>query len=379
MREIDTVTHKAAELCGSESSSMVPVPRMSQRWCSAFSMAVVLSLWGHLTSYAAELPLVAWHGRTMGSPYTIQIAGTNLAQAQIEDLRAKMEQTLTEVNRQMSHYVPESELSRFNRTPTCSPFKVSPAFARVTRFALEMSRRSAGAFDPTLGPLINLWGFGEQGERLAVPSEADLEEARKIVGAKRIAVTEQDELIKEIPELSLNLSGVAKGFGVDELVRVLVRHGFTNSYVAIAGEVRVLGLNARGTKWRIGISVPVSHWRESDPFAGVASLSNQAISTSGDYQKFFTDAQGKRLSHIIDPRTGWPVRHNLGGVTVVGPDSMTADALATTLFVLGCEEGLKFVEKWPNAAALFIVREPGDSFRQVASSRFAELTGYQPE
>jgi thiamine biosynthesis lipoprotein len=279
----------------------------------------------------------------------------------------------------MSHYLPESELSRFNRAPAHTPFKVSPAFARVTRFALEMSRRSAGAFDPTLGPLINLWGFGEQGERLVAPSEVDLKEVLEIVGAGRISVTEQNELVKDIPELSLNLSGVAKGFGVDEMVKVLVQHGFTNCYAAIAGEVRGLGLNARGTKWQIGVSLPVSHWREDDPFAGVASLSNQAISTSGDYQKFFTDAQGQRLSHIIDPRTGWPVRHNVGGVTVVGPDSMTADALATTLFVLGCEEGLKFIENWTNAAALFIVREAGESFRQVASSRFTQMTGYQPE
>jgi thiamine biosynthesis lipoprotein len=108
--------------------------------------------------------------------------------------------------------------------------------------------------------------------------------------------------------------------------------------------------------------------------AAVASLSNQALSTSGDYQKFFTDAQGRRLSHIIDPKTGWPVQHNVGGVTVVAPDSMTADALSTSLFVLGAEAGVKFIEAWTNAAALFILQESDGRYRQIPSSRFAAMT-----
>jgi FAD:protein FMN transferase len=196
-------------------------------------------------------------------------------------------------------------------------------------------------------------------------------------GFRHLRITEQDELIKDIPALTLNLSAVAKGFGVDEVVSLLRRRGLTNIHASIAGEVRVLGHNSRGTRWQIGISVPLAHWTEDDPMAGVVSLSNQAISTSGDYQKFFTDARGRRLSHILDPTTGWPVQHNLGGVSVVAPDSMTADALGTTLFVLGPAEGLKFIESWTNAAALFIVREPDGSCRQIPSYRFAALSGYQ--
>jgi len=124
----------------------------------------------------AELAVTQWQGRTMGSPYTVKVVGTNLTQAQIDALQAEVDERLKEVNRQMSHYQPDSELSRFNRAPAHTPFKVSPEFARVVRFSLEMNRRSHGAFDPTLAPVINLWGFGEQTDRRAVPAEAELQE-----------------------------------------------------------------------------------------------------------------------------------------------------------------------------------------------------------
>jgi thiamine biosynthesis lipoprotein len=314
----------------------------------------------------------------MGSPYTVQIVGASLEPGQLEDLQGEVERTLLEVNRQMSHYQPESELSRFNRAAAGTPFKVSPEFARVMRFTLELCRQTGGALDPTLAPVINLWGFGEKTAERAVPEAEALEAARRHTGWRHLRVTTGDELIKDIPELTVNLSAVAKGFGVDQMVEVLQRRGFTNVYASIAGEVRVLGHNARGTNWQIGISAPISNWREDGPMTAVVSLSNQAISTSGDYQKFFFDTRGRRLCHILDPKTGWPVQHNVGGVSVVAPDSMTADALSTVLFVLGAEAGLQFIEGWTNAAALFIVREAEGRFREIPSSRFERLTGHRP-
>jgi FAD:protein FMN transferase len=314
----------------------------------------------------------------MGSPYTVQIAGTNLAPDRVATLKDEVDDRLKEINRQMSHYQPDSELSRFNRAPAGVPFKIAAEFARVARFSLELHRRSQGAFDPTLGPVINLWGFGEQTEQRRVPGEEELRAALHKTGAQHLVVTDHDELVKDLPELTLNLSAVAKGFGVDEMVRVLRGHGLTNIYASIAGEVRVLGHNRRGTNWQVGIAAPVELWRENDPIAAVASLSTQALSTSGDYQKFFTDPQGRRLCHILDPRTGWPIQHNIGGISVVASNSMTADALATTLFVLGLEAGMRFIDSWSNAAALFIVREADGRFRQLPSARFADLTGYRP-
>jgi len=348
-----------------------------QAWFALWSTSAVLGLCGN-SGQTAELPVIRWQGRTMGSPYTVQVVGTNLTQAQTDTLKAEVEDRLKEVNRQMSHYQPDSELSRFNRAPARTPFKVSPEFARVVRFSLELYRRSQGAFDPTLAPVINLWGFGEKTDQRSVPLEAELRAAMKTTGCQHLSVTANDELVKDIPELTVNLSAVAKGFGVDEMARVLRGHGLTNIYASIAGEVVVLGHNPRGTNWQVGITAPLANWREDDPMTAIVSLSNQAISTSGDYQKFFTDAQGRRLCHIIDPKTGWPVQHNVGGVSVVAQDNMTADGLATTLFVLGPEAGLRFIDSWTNAAALFIVRETEGKFRSIPSSRFASLTGYQP-
>jgi thiamine biosynthesis lipoprotein len=314
----------------------------------------------------------------MGSSYTVRLVVRELAEEELSALRTEVERELAEVNRQMSHYQPDSELSRFNRAPARTPFKVSPEFARVVRFTLELCRESKGALDPTLGPVINLWGFGEKTTNRAVPPAEALTAALRKTGYRHLSVTARDELVKDIPDLTLNLSAVAKGFGVDRIVAVLARHGHTNCYASIAGEVRVRGLNSRGGKWRIGISDPLSNWRENDPITAVAALSDQALSTSGDYQKFFFDAQGHRLCHIFDPSTGWPVQHGVGGVSVVAEDSMTADALSTALYVLGVEEGLRLIETRTNAAALFIVREAEGRFRQIPSSQFAALTGYQP-
>ena len=169
------------------------------------------------SGHAADFPIIRWQGRTMGSPYTVQIVGTNLTPAQVDLLKTGVEQRLQEVNRQMSHYQPDSELSQFNRAPAHTAFKVSPEFARVVRFSLEIYRRSQGAFDPTLAPVINLWGFGEKTDQHAVPPEVELKTAMKWTGGSHLSVTAKDELVKDIPELTINLSAVAKGFGVDEI------------------------------------------------------------------------------------------------------------------------------------------------------------------
>lgn len=324
------------------------------------------------------LSVVEWQGRTMGSPYTVKIVDGKLTENDQAAIREEIEKTLVEVNRQMSNYLPDSELSRFNRAPADLPFKVSPEFAKVARFSLEMSRFSEGAFDPTLGPLVNLWGFGEKTGDHVVPDQAKLRAVMATVGWKHLKIGGPDELIKDTPELALDLGGVAKGYGVDRMIDALRARGFKNLYASIAGEVRVLGHNPRGTQWMLGITVPVDHWRENHPMAAMVSISNMALSTSGDYQKFFIDSSGRRLCHIIDPRTGSPVSHSLASVTIVGPDSMTADGLSTSLFVLGPEEGMKKIESRKDAAALFILREKDGSFRQLASSRFGEFTGYRP-
>jgi thiamine biosynthesis lipoprotein len=352
------------------STKSLPLPA----WC-ALAITLVAAAPKCL---AADLPVTTWQGRTMGSDFTVKIVDGKLSAEQVTALKAEIEKTLAEVNRQMSNYQPDSEISRFNRAPAKIPFKVSADFAKVLRLALDLSRQSNGAFDPTLGPLINLWGFGEKNQEHTVPSAGLLQAAMAKTGWQNLTITTTPELVKDLPDLALDLGAVAKGFGVDEMIRVLRSHDLENVYASIAGEVRVLGHNPRGAKWVLGISVPVDHWREDSPMAAAVSISNQALSTSGDYQKFFVDAQGRRLCHIIDGKTGTPVQHALAAVTVVAPDSMTADGIATTLFVLGHEAGLKFIDAHDTAAALFIVREKDGTFRQIASAKFTDLTGYVP-
>jgi thiamine biosynthesis lipoprotein len=333
---------------------------------------------GCTLAQAENFPQIAWEGRTMGSSYAVKIVDGKLSEKAVDELKVEIEKTLSEVNRQMSNYRNDSELSKFNRAPAMVPFKVSADFARVVKKALELSRQSDGAFDPTLGPLINLWGFGEKGQSKTSPTTEALRAAMARTGWRHLSVTPKNELIKDIPGLSLDLGALAKGFGVDQMMAVLHRHGLNNVYVSIAGEVRVAGHNTRGTKWVLGVSVPVDHWRIDKPMAAMLMISGRALSTSGDYQKFFIDANGRRQCHIIDGKSGAPVQHNLAAVTVVAQDSMSADGLSTILFILDAEAGLQYVEARDNVAALFIIREKDGSFRQVASSKFAAFTGYKP-
>lgn len=330
------------------------------------------------TAIAADLPLTEWQGETMGSTYTVKIAGTNLVSPQLDSLKRAVDSRLKEVNRQMSHYQPDSELSRFNRAAAQKPFRISADFARVLRTAMDLSQRSGGAFEPTLGPVINLWGFGEASSLRHTPDESQLREALAQTGLHHLRLTDETELVKDIPGLQLNFSAIAKGFGVDAMAEAVRWRGHTNFYVSISGEVFGSGLNARGASWQVGIPAPMNDWRPGDPTVTVLSISGRAVSTSGDYQKYFVDAQGRRQSHVFDPRTGRPVQHNLGSVTVVADTCTLADALSTTLFVMGPEAGPKFIETITNAAALFVVREADGRFRAFSSSRFARLTGQQP-
>jgi FAD:protein FMN transferase len=326
----------------------------------------------------AERPLIAWQGRTMGSTYVVKLVDAALSEPQVTSLKDAIERRLQEVNHQMSSFQSDSELSCFNRAAAHAAFPVSPELAFVVREGLELSRRSHGAFDPTLGALINLWGFGEQTNARAVPSENQLRAALAQTGGGHLTVTAQDALVKDIPGLALNLSSPAKGFGVDAMARVLQGHGLTNYYTAIGGDVSTSGHNPQGQKWQVGVAAPLPDWRPGDPMVTVLALSGQAVSTSGDYEKYFVDAQGRRLGHIFDPKTGFPVQHALASVTVVADRCMRSSSLATTLFVMGPVAGPAWIETWTNAAALFVVREADGRPRIITSHRFVELTGYRP-
>jgi len=337
--------------------------------------AIVLAL----PVVAAQSELLTWSGQTMGTTYTIKIAGVTPTDQLLSELRAAVERRFDEINRQMSHYLPDSELSRFNRSPATTPVKVSAGFARITRRALELARDSGGAFDPTLEPLINLWGFGPKGGTGQVPTAEQIAAAQRLCGARHLRVTAADELEKDISGLQLNLGAIAKGYGADEAARVLRERGYTNLFVSVSGEIVAFGLNPDGRPWQVGVERPHYSRRRGAELSAIVALSGRALSTSGDAHNFFRDATGRVYAHILDLDTGRPVEHNVASVTVIAPDALTADGVATTLFVLGLERGLRWVEERPAVAALFIVRGEVDRFRLVPSRRFPpnEMKGEQ--
>ena len=315
-------------------------------------------------------PLLTWEGRTMGTTYMVKIAGVAQDDALAADLRAAVEARFDEINRQMSNYQPDSELSRFNRSTSLAPIRVSAEFARVVRHALALNRDSGGAFDPTVGPLVNLWGFGPSGQRSEPPPDAEVEACRANCGAGHLQVADPNELQKDIPGLQLDLGGIAKGHGSDEAAKVLLERGYSNLFVAVCGEIVAFGSNPEGKPWQVGVERPIQDLPRGADYSAIVPLSGRALSTSGDTYNYFKDTEGTTYSHILDPATGRPIRHQLASVTVIGPDGRSADGIATTLYVMGPERGLEWIEARPDYAALFIVRTGEDEFKLVASSRF---------
>jgi thiamine biosynthesis lipoprotein len=316
----------------------------------------------------------AWSGEAMGSTYAVKVVQSTLSDERLEELKAAIENRLQEINREMSTYQPDSELSQFNQSTSTAPFKVSASLADIVRFALHLNQRSGGAFDPTLAPLFELWGFGAKDRFEKVPSEEEIAQAKALTGCLHLTVTDKDELRKDIPQLRVNLNAVGNGYGADEVVRIIRSYGISNMFVEVAGEVAVTGLNPHREKWRVGIDVPTPGTLPGENLQAILHLSNQAVATSGDYRNFVADEKGNRYSHIFNPLTGRPITHNLASVTVVATNCLLADGLSTTLFVMGAEAGKKWIEQFPDASALFTVRNPDGTFTQILSKGFQEMT-----
>lgn len=314
--------------------------------------------------------LTTWEGRTMGTTYSVKIAGVPPSPELVARLRALVETRFAEINREMSHYQPDSALCRFNASTALAPVKVSAEFARVVRHSLALSRDSGGAFDPTLGWLINLWGFGPAGRRDEPPTDAEIRDNLLKCGAVHLTVSDHDELQKDIPELALNLGAVAKGYASDEAARVLRAQGYSNILVSVCGEIVAGGANPEGKPWQVGVERPIQDLPRGAAHIAIVPLSNQALSTSGDTYNYFRDEGGKVYSHVLDPASGRPIQHKLASVTVIAANGLSADGLATTLYVMGPERGLAWIEERPQYAALFVVRISEDDFKIVASSRF---------
>lgn len=308
------------------------------------------------------------HGATMGTTYTVKIIDSPLGETALKKLRREIDSVLQEINRQMSTYLPDSEISRFNRSTSTTPFNVSTPLADVVKFSLEISKASEGAFDPTLNPLIKAWGFGDEPYRRA-PDDDALRVAKQATGYRYIHVNPENQLIKKHPDLQLNLNAVAKGYAVDKVAEVIQSKSITNLFVEIGGEVIVQGHNLEGTPWRIGIERPLRSTPGQRPY-GIVHLSSGALATSGDYHQYCHVTENRYQAHVLDPRTRRPLQHDLASVSVMAKTCKEADALATALFVMGPEQGLEWVENHPDTEALFLIRRDDGTFSEIKSSGF---------
>lgn len=303
-------------------------------------------------------------GLTMGTTYTIKIYAPDL-QLDHAMLSAGITERLDMVNQQMSTYLPTSDLSLFNQSTSPAWQEIPVQLYTVIEEALRIHQLSEGAFDITIGPVVDLWGFGPEARINKLPDAAIIHETLANVGSRYIHLRTQPYSIKkDKTDLRIDLSAIAKGFAVDVIANYLDELSIKNYMVEIGGEIKTRGHNPDNKIWQIGIEKPLTDQRAVET---VISLDNQGMATSGDYRNYFEE-NGVRYSHTINPITGKPITHKLASVTVLHPSSMTADALATALLVLGSEQGFELAQR-ENLAVLFIVRE-GNSFIDIMTPHF---------
>ena len=265
-------------------------------------------------------------GKTMGTTYNIKLIGENL---DVVTLQQGIDQQLKQLNQEMSTYITDSELSKFNQSTSMEGVEISAGLSRVVKEAIRLGKLSHGALDVTVGPLVNLWGFGPEYRPETVPSDEVLAATKARVGLDKL-VFEEGKLSKTIPNLYVDLSTIAKGYGVDLVAEFIEANGINNYLVEIGGEMRLKGFKHTGELWHVAIEKPLSTERAVHQ---LIIPKDNAVATSGDYRIYF-EADGQRFSHIIDPETGKPISHKLVSVTVIHPSSMTADGLSTAMMVM---------------------------------------------
>jgi thiamine biosynthesis lipoprotein len=297
----------------------------------------------------------------MGTTYSIKIVYDPelYSESTFSHMKYSVDSILTDINRQMSTYIKDSEISLFNSSQDTTWFAVSDDFAFVLQRSIEMGNLSGGALDITVGPLVNLWGFGPVQKSRTIPPAEHIENMLNNTGLDYLRVDTSESRVKKYKkDIYCDLSSTAKGYAVDKVAKYISDLEWDEYLVEIGGEVRAHGKNLKGELWKIGIAEPNS---TSAPFH-VVSLNNFSMATSGDYWNYF-EQDGIKYSHTIDPRTGYPVKHDLASVTIISESCLTADGLATAINVLGPDEGYRFAEE-NNIAAFFIIRNDDEYFTE---------------
>ena len=317
--------------------------------------------------------IIAWSGGTMGTSYNVKVFVSDPSKFDQEALQFKVDAELRRVNDQMSTYLKSSEISKFNDSQSTDWVDVSKPVAQVVDFAQKLSEKTVGAFDVTVGPLVDAWNFGPAPRTNEIPSDEKLTELSRQVGFKKLSVRlDPPALKKSIANLRVDLSAIAKGHGVDRVVSLLVSSGAENVFVEIGGEVRTAG-NKDGQWWKVGIQVPDAKANEFDIAYALSTGSgfDDSIATSGDYRNFI-EVDGKRYSHTIDPRTLHPIENQLASVSVVTQSCMEADAWATALSVLGATEGAELATQ--EGLNTLLVSRSEDGFDRIGTGTLAKYS-----
>lgn len=322
---------------------------------------VAICLWLSACSPATTLPQEQeLYGSTMGTTYSVKFFSQLPVDNQV--LQQQLDQELELINDLMSTYRPSSELMQFNQQQTTVPFTISEQTAKVIAEAIRIGRQTNGVLDITVGPLVELWGFGASGRITERPDVQTLSAINDYVGIDKVSLS-GNQLVKNDARLALDLSTIAKGYGVDRLAEILEAKGITDYMVDIGGEMRVSG-SKPDRAWRVAIEKPVTGNRAVQR---IITPGDMAIATSGDYRNYF-EQDGIRYSHLIDPRTAEPIHHRTVSSTVIHPSSMTADAYATALHIMNADEALQFANQYQLAVLLIVKTDEG--FTELVSDAF---------
>ncbi len=328
------------------------------------AIAILLSSFS-LVAEGAERQLV-FSGKTMGTTYSIAVVADG--KGSVDGLQDAIDKTLDQVNLEMSTYRKDSVISRFNALDKAGvDFPVPENFAEVLRVSRSVYELTGGSWDGTVNPLLELWGFRSKKPLTRIPEEKEIANALARVGFDKIVLS-QEAISKKDPAITLDLASIAKGHGVDRVSGVLLKRGLKNFIVEIGGEIYASGLTEKGEPWRAGINKPDKN-AAFDEVYRVVTLTDAAMATSGDYRNF-VEIDGRSYSHIIDPRTGYPVKNNVASATVIAPTCAFADGLATAAMVMGAEKTLGLVAKLRNVECVVIVRNADGTLESRYSKGF---------
>ena len=308
-------------------------------------------------------------GNTMGTYYFIEVIDVPI-ELKIKNIEIEIKNTLKKANKILSNWDEDSEISIINKTNKTTAIKISDELNEVFKTAKEINAKSNGFFDLTLDPIIELWGFGYKNKQMQViPKDNQIKNILSLIGQKSFLKMNFDnnELIKINKDIMINLSSIGKGYGIDLIGKKLDQLEINNYLINIGGDILTKGYNSKKENWVIGIENP--NLKEK-LIKEIVNLTNKGLATSGDYKNFFTN-EGKRYSHIINPKTGKPIMHSTKSVTVIHENSMKADGWATAFLALGSLEGLKIADK--EKIAVLFIDEIDNKLIKFKSSAFKNL------